>query len=71
MFIYEDGWLMKHKLISAVQDQITEDVFPGEEEEVSSADKTPSVTSNTSDLLRCLQGNTHTKSDVYTWLHNI
>ncbi|KAI4828659.1 hypothetical protein KUCAC02_022738 [Chaenocephalus aceratus] len=38
-------------------DQITEDLFPGEEEEESSADYlTPSVTSNTSDLLRRLQG---------------
>ncbi|KAK5870206.1 hypothetical protein PBY51_024860 [Eleginops maclovinus] len=39
------------------KDQITEDLFPGEEEEESSADYlTPSVTSNTSDLLRRLQG---------------
>lgn len=39
------------------QDQITEDLFPGEEEEESSADDlTPSVTSNTSDLLRRPQG---------------
>ncbi|XP_047192878.1 mesoderm induction early response protein 2 isoform X2 [Scophthalmus maximus] len=39
------------------KDQITEDLFPGEEEEESSADDlTPSVTSNTSDLLRHLQG---------------
>ncbi|KAL7396721.1 hypothetical protein ABVT39_010794 [Epinephelus coioides] len=39
------------------KDQITEDLFPGEEEEESSADDlTPSVTSNTSDLLRRLQG---------------
>ncbi|XP_044054704.1 mesoderm induction early response protein 2 isoform X2 [Siniperca chuatsi] len=38
------------------KDQITEDLFPGEEEEESSADDlTPSVTSNTSDLLRRLQ----------------
>lgn len=37
---------------------MTEDLFPGEEEDVSSAgDLTPSVTSNTSDLLRCLKGN--------------
>lgn len=43
-----------------VQDQITEDLFPGEEEEESSADDlTPSVTSNTSDLLRRLQGKAH------------
>ncbi|XP_059197719.1 mesoderm induction early response protein 2 isoform X2 [Centropristis striata] len=39
------------------KDQITEDLFPGEEEEESSADDlTPSVTSNTSELLRRLQG---------------
>uniref|UniRef100_UPI003AAFB638 mesoderm induction early response protein 2 isoform X2 n=1 Tax=Centroberyx gerrardi TaxID=166262 RepID=UPI003AAFB638 len=39
------------------KDQITKDLFPGEEEEESSADDlTPSVTSNTSDLLRRLQG---------------
>lgn len=39
------------------KEQITEDLFPGEEEEESSADDlTPSVTSNTSDLLRRLQG---------------
>ncbi|XP_029286356.1 mesoderm induction early response protein 2 [Cottoperca gobio] len=39
------------------KDQITEDLFPGEEEEESSADDlTPSVTSHTSDLLRRLQG---------------
>ncbi|CAN9500470.1 unnamed protein product [Ophioblennius macclurei] len=39
------------------KDRITEDLFPGEEEEESSADDlTPSVTSNTSDLLRRLQG---------------
>ncbi|KAM3876083.1 mesoderm induction early response protein 2 [Diretmus argenteus] len=39
------------------KDQITKDLFPGEEEEESSADDlTPSVTSNTSDLLRGLQG---------------
>lgn len=39
------------------KDQMTEDLFPGEEEEESSADDlTPSVTSNTSDLLRRLQG---------------
>lgn len=38
------------------KDQITEDLFPGEEEESSADDLTPSVTSNTSDLLRCLQG---------------
>ncbi|KAM9358131.1 mesoderm induction early response protein 2 [Symphorus nematophorus] len=39
------------------KDQITEDLFPGEEEEESSADDlTPSVTSNTSDLLRRLRG---------------
>ncbi|CAK6955413.1 mesoderm induction early response protein 2 [Scomber scombrus] len=39
------------------KDQITEDLFPGEEEEESSADDlTPSVTSNTSDLLQRLQG---------------
>lgn len=39
------------------KDQITEDLFPVEEEEESSADDiTPSVTSNTSDLLRRLQG---------------
>ncbi|XP_028443081.1 mesoderm induction early response protein 2 isoform X1 [Perca flavescens] len=39
------------------KDQITEDLFPGEEDEESSADDlTPSVTSNTSDLLRRLQG---------------
>ncbi|XP_070765003.1 LOW QUALITY PROTEIN: mesoderm induction early response protein 2 [Enoplosus armatus] len=39
------------------KDQITEDLFPGEEEDESSADDlTPSVTSNTSDLLRRLQG---------------
>lgn len=43
-----------------VQDQITEDLFPGEEEEESSADDlTPSVTSNTSDLLQRLQGKPH------------
>lgn len=46
--------------ICFVQDQITEDLFPGEEEEESSADDlTPSVTSNTSDLLRRLQGKAH------------
>lgn len=39
------------------KDQITEDIFPGEEEDESLADDlTPSVTSNTSDLLRRLQG---------------
>ncbi|XP_068175366.1 mesoderm induction early response protein 2 [Antennarius striatus] len=39
------------------KDQITEDLFPGEEEEESSADDlTPSVTSNTSDLLPHLRG---------------
>ncbi|KAG8003650.1 Mesoderm induction early response protein 2, partial [Nibea albiflora] len=39
------------------KDQITEDLFPGDEEEESSADDlTPSVTSNTSDLLRRLRG---------------
>ncbi|XP_056133076.1 mesoderm induction early response protein 2 [Lampris incognitus] len=39
------------------KDQITKDLFPGEEEEESSADDlTPSVTSNTSDLLQRLQG---------------
>ncbi|XP_047444097.1 mesoderm induction early response protein 2 isoform X2 [Mugil cephalus] len=39
------------------KDQITQDLYPGEEEEESSADDlTPSVTSNTSDLLRRLQG---------------
>uniref|UniRef100_A0A3Q3KS01 Mesoderm induction early response 1, family member 2 n=1 Tax=Mastacembelus armatus TaxID=205130 RepID=A0A3Q3KS01_9TELE len=39
------------------KDQITEDLCPGEEEEESSADDlTPSVTSNTSDLLCRLQG---------------
>ncbi|KAF3690970.1 Mesoderm induction early response protein 2 [Channa argus] len=39
------------------KDQISEDLFPGEEEEVSSADDlTPSVTSNTSELLCRLQG---------------
>lgn len=38
------------------KDQITEDLFPGEEEESSADDLTPSVTSNTSDLLRRLQG---------------
>ncbi|XP_035509773.1 mesoderm induction early response protein 2 [Morone saxatilis] len=39
------------------KDQITEDLFPGEEEAESSADDlTPSVTSNTSDLLRRLRG---------------
>lgn len=46
--------------ICSAQDQITEDLFPGEEEEESSADDlTPSVTSNTSDLLRRLQGMSH------------
>lgn len=51
-----------------VQDQITKDLFPGDEEEESSADDlTPSVTSNTSDLLRRLQGNAH--KDVH--LHMI
>uniref|UniRef100_A0A668TYJ3 Uncharacterized protein n=1 Tax=Oreochromis aureus TaxID=47969 RepID=A0A668TYJ3_OREAU len=41
------------------KDQITEDLFPGEQEEESLADDlTPSVTSNTSDLLRRIQGNT-------------
>lgn len=46
--------------LCVVQDQITEDLFPGEEEEESSADDlTPSVTSNTSDLLRRLQGKAH------------
>ncbi|XP_068599794.1 mesoderm induction early response protein 2 [Brachionichthys hirsutus] len=39
------------------KDQISKDLFPGEEEEESSADDlTPSVTSNTSDLLPHLQG---------------
>ncbi|XP_026202179.1 mesoderm induction early response protein 2 [Anabas testudineus] len=38
------------------KEQITEDLFPGEEEEVSADNLTPSVTSNTSDLLHCLQG---------------
>ncbi|XP_029938627.1 mesoderm induction early response protein 2 [Salarias fasciatus] len=38
------------------KDQLTEDLFPGEEEESSADDLTPSVTSNTSDLLRRLQG---------------
>ncbi|XP_034439857.1 mesoderm induction early response protein 2 [Hippoglossus hippoglossus] len=39
------------------KDQLTEDLFPGEEEEESSPDDlTPSVTSNTSDVLRRLQG---------------
>ncbi|XP_054458609.1 mesoderm induction early response protein 2 [Anoplopoma fimbria] len=39
------------------KDQITEDIFPGEEEDESLADDlTPSVTSNASDLLRRLQG---------------
>lgn len=39
------------------KDQITEDLYPGEEEEESSADDlTHSVTSHTSDLLRHLQG---------------
>ncbi|KAM4629286.1 mesoderm induction early response protein 2 [Polymixia lowei] len=39
------------------KDQITKDLFPGEEEEESSADDlTPSVTSNSSELLRRLQG---------------
>ncbi|XP_068447632.1 mesoderm induction early response protein 2 isoform X2 [Clinocottus analis] len=39
------------------KDQITEDIFPAEEEDESLADDlTPSVTSNTSDLLRRLQG---------------
>ncbi|XP_019936994.2 mesoderm induction early response protein 2 [Paralichthys olivaceus] len=39
------------------KDQLTQDLFPGEEEEESSPDDlTPSVTSNTSDLLRHLQG---------------
>ncbi|XP_034079500.1 LOW QUALITY PROTEIN: mesoderm induction early response protein 2 [Gymnodraco acuticeps] len=38
------------------KDQITEDLFPGEEEESSAGYLTPSVTSNTSDLLRRLQG---------------
>ncbi|XP_074525140.1 mesoderm induction early response protein 2 isoform X2 [Halichoeres trimaculatus] len=39
------------------KDQIAEDLFPGEEEEQSSADDlTPSVTSNTSDLLQRLKG---------------
>ncbi|KAJ4943423.1 hypothetical protein JOQ06_005924, partial [Pogonophryne albipinna] len=37
-------------------DQITEDLFPGEREESSADYITPSVTSNTSDLLRRLQG---------------
>lgn len=46
-----------------VQDQITQDLYPGEEEEESSADDlTPSVTSNTSDLLRRLQGNTQRRT---------
>ncbi|XP_010788089.1 mesoderm induction early response protein 2 [Notothenia coriiceps] len=38
------------------KDQITEDLFPGEEEESSADYLTPSVTSNTSDLLHRLQG---------------
>ncbi|XP_028260418.1 mesoderm induction early response protein 2 [Parambassis ranga] len=38
------------------KDQITQDLFPGEEEESSADDLTPSVTSNTSDLLRRLKG---------------
>lgn len=56
----EDGLSWSGLLYCSVQDQITEDLFPGEEEEESSADDlTPSVTSNTSDLLRRLQGNAH------------
>ncbi|KAG7513584.1 mesoderm induction early response protein 2-like isoform X1 [Solea senegalensis] len=38
------------------KDQITEDQFPEEDEESSADDLTPSVTSNTSGLLRHLQG---------------
>ncbi|XP_005920890.1 mesoderm induction early response protein 2 isoform X2 [Haplochromis burtoni] len=38
------------------KDQITEDLFPGEQEESLADDLTPSVTSNTSDLLRRIQG---------------
>ncbi|XP_069551190.1 mesoderm induction early response protein 2 isoform X1 [Brachyistius frenatus] len=42
--------------LDKVQDQITEDLFPGEEKEESLADDLPtSVTSNTTDLLRRLQ----------------
>ena len=53
----------------SVKDQLTEDLFPGEEEEESSPDDlTPSVTSNTSDVLRHLQGITHTQ--INTWLYN-
>uniref|UniRef100_A0AAQ6IEJ5 Mesoderm induction early response 1, family member 2 n=1 Tax=Anabas testudineus TaxID=64144 RepID=A0AAQ6IEJ5_ANATE len=51
------------------KEQITEDLFPGEEEEVSADNLTPSVTSNTSDLLHCLQGpcilNSIQKYDVF------
>lgn len=51
----------------SVQDQITEELFPGEEEEESSADDlTPSVTSNTSDLLRGLRGNVHKDVHLHT-----
>ncbi len=54
-------------LIRFVQDQITEDFFPAEEEEESSADDlTPSVTSNTSDLLGRLQG--ITRKDLHLHL---
>ena len=43
-----------------LQDQVTKDMFAGDEEEHPSADDdlAPSYTSNTSDLLRRLQGNT-------------
>lgn len=52
-----------------LQKQIAADLFAGEEEEQSSADDlTPSVTSNTSDLLRRLQGNMK-QNKVY--LHTI
>lgn len=52
-----------------VQDQITEDLFPGDEEEESSADDlTPSVTSNTSELLRRLRGIAQTKTFTHDYM---
>lgn len=51
-----------------LKDHVTEDLFPVEEEEESSAgDLTPLVTLNTSDLLCCPQGMVH--KEVY--LHHI
>ncbi|TNN43458.1 Mesoderm induction early response protein 2 [Liparis tanakae] len=58
------------------KDQITEDIFPGEEEEEEeeedeslAEDLTPSVTSNTSDLLHRLHGSAHIDVNIPTIWH--